>query len=143
MFCWETKPLLIDNKGDFRYFNLETTRLSIKLFSFRENLHLIFYSVFILGNLLQATAQILNIILQLYMWVIIIRALLSWVNPDPYNPIVQFLYSITEPVLYRIRQLIPMSGIGIDFSPIIVLLAIVFLQGFLVESLAALAVRLQ
>ena len=99
--------------------------------------------MFILGNLLQATAQILNIILQLYMWVIIIRALLSWVNPDPYNPIVQFLYSITEPVLYRIRQLIPMSGIGIDFSPIIVLLAIVFLQGCLVESLAALAVRLQ
>ena len=90
--------------------------------------------MFILGNLLQATAQILNIILQLYMWVIIIRALLSWVNPDPYNPIVQFLYSITEPVLYRIRQLIPMSGIGIDFSPIIVLLAIVFLQGFLAVS---------
>ena len=99
--------------------------------------------MFILGNLLQATAQILDIILQLYMWVIIIRALLSWVNPDPYNPIVQFLYSITEPVLYRIPQLIPMSGIGIDFSPIIVLLAIVFLQGFLVESLATLAVRLQ
>jgi len=99
--------------------------------------------VFILGNLLQATAQILNIILQLYMWIIIIRALLSWVNPDPYNPIVQFLYSITEPVLYRIRQLVPMTGIGIDFSPIIVLLAIVFLQGFLVESLAALGARLQ
>ena len=99
--------------------------------------------MFILGNLLQATAQILNIILQLYMWVIIIRALLSWVNPDPYNPIVQFLYSITEPVLYRIRQLIPMAGVGIDFSPIIVLLAIVFLQGFLVESLAALGTSLQ
>ena len=79
----------------------------------------------------------------IYMWVIIIRALLSWVNPDPYNPIVQFLYSITEPVLYRIRQLVPMTGIGIDFSPIIVLLAIVFLQGFLVESLAALGARLQ
>ena len=99
--------------------------------------------MFILGNLLQATAQILNIILQLYMWIIIIRALLSWVNPDPYNPIVQFLFSITEPVLYRIRQLVPMTGIGIDFSPIIVLLAIVFLQGFLVESLAALVERLQ
>ena len=144
MFCWETKPLLIDNKGDFSYVSLETTRqLALNFFSFRETLHLIFYSVFILGNLLQATAQILNIILQLYMWVIIIRALLSWVNPDPYNPIVQFLYSITEPVLYRIRQLIPMSGIGIDFSPIIVLLAIVFLQGFLVESLAVLGARLQ
>ena len=140
MFCWETKPLLIDNKGHFRYFSLETNRqLALNFFSFWENLYLIFYSVFILGNLLQATAQILNIILQLYMWVIIIRALLSWVNPDPYNPIVQLLYSITEPVLNRIRQLIPMSGIGIDLSPIIVLLVIVFLQGFLVESLAALA----
>ena len=99
--------------------------------------------MFILGNFLSATAQILKIILELYMWIMIIRALLSWVNPDPYNPIVQFLNSITEPVLYRIRQLIPMSGIGIDFAPIIVLLAIVFLQGFLVESLAALGVRLQ
>jgi YggT family protein len=140
----QVNPLLIDNKVDFRYFSLETTRqLALIFFSFWKNLHLIFYSVFILGNLLQATAQILNIILQLYMWVIIIRALLSWVNPDPYNPIVQFLYSITEPVLYRIRQLIPMSGVGIDFSPIIVLLAIVFLQGFLVESLAALGASLQ
>ena len=99
--------------------------------------------MFILGNLLSATAQILSIVLQLYMWIIIIRAVLSWVNPDPYNPIVQFLYSITEPVLLRVRQLIPMSGIGIDFSPIIVLLAIIFLQSFLVQSLGALALRLQ
>ena len=89
-----------------------------------------------LGNLLQATAQVLNIILQLYMWVIIVRALLSWVNPDPYNTIVQLLNSITEPVLYRVRQLIPMTGMGIDFSPIIVLLAIQFLQISLVDSLA-------
>ncbi|HIE42266.1 MAG TPA: YggT family protein, partial [Nitrospinaceae bacterium] len=80
--------------------------------------------MFILGNLLSATAQVLSIVLQLYMWVIIIRALLSWVNPDPYNPIVQLLHSITEPVLLRVRQLVPMSGIGIDFAPIIVLLAI-------------------
>jgi YggT family protein len=101
------------------------------------------YFVFILGNLLQATAQVLNIVLQLYMWVIIIRALLTWVNPDPHNPIIQFLYSITEPVLHRVRQLIPMPGIGIDFSPIIVLLAITFLQSFLVQSLGALALRLQ
>ena len=98
--------------------------------------------MFILGNFLTATAQILKVILELYMWIMIIRALLSWVNPDPYNPIVQFLYSITEPVLQRIRQLVPMSGIGIDFSPIIVLLAIMFLQGFLVESLATLGARL-
>ncbi|HIK58460.1 MAG TPA: YggT family protein, partial [Nitrospinaceae bacterium] len=63
--------------------------------------------MFILGNLLSATAQVLSIVLQLYMWVIIIRALLSWVNPDPYNPIVQLLHSITEPVLLRVRQLVP------------------------------------
>ena len=99
--------------------------------------------MFILGNLLQATAQVLNIVLQLYMWIIIIRALLSWVNPDPYNPIVQFLYSITEPVLLRVRQLIPMSGIGIDFSPILVLLAIVFVEEFVVNSLMTLAMQLQ
>ena len=101
------------------------------------------YFVFILGNLLSASAQVLSIVLNLYMWVIIIRALLTWVNPDPYNPIVQFLYSITEPVLYRVRQLTPMSGIGIDFSPIIVLLGIVFEEEFVVNSLATLAMQLQ
>ena len=99
--------------------------------------------MFILGNFLSATAKILEIVLQLYMWIIIIRALLSWVNPDPYNPIVQFLNSITEPVLYRVRQLISMSGMGIDFSPIIVILAIIFLQAFLVNSIGMLAMQLQ
>ncbi|HAK36679.1 MAG: YggT family protein [Nitrospinaceae bacterium] len=99
--------------------------------------------MFIIGNFLSATAQILKIVLELYMWIIIIRALLSWVNPDPYNPIVQFLNRFTEPVLYRVRQLIPMSGVGIDFSPIIVILAIIFLQSFLVNSIGMLATRLQ
>ena len=99
--------------------------------------------MFILGNFLSATAQILKIILELYMWIMIIRALLSWVNPDPYNPIVQLLNSITEPVLYRVRQLMPMSGTGIDFSPMIVILLIIFLQSFLVNSIGMLAMRLQ
>ena len=99
--------------------------------------------MFILGNFLSATAQVLKIVLELYMWVIIIRALLSWVNPDPYNPIVQFLNSITEPILYRVRQLIPMSSIGVDFSPIVVILVIIFLQSFLVNSIGMLATRLQ
>ncbi|UCD10796.1 MAG: YggT family protein [Nitrospinaceae bacterium] len=97
----------------------------------------------ILGNLLNAVAVVLNMALTLYMWIIIVRALLSWVNPDPYNPIVQFLYSITEPVMLRVRQMLPMSGIGLDISPIIVILAIVFLQEFLVKSLAQLALQLQ
>ena len=99
--------------------------------------------MFILGNFLSATAQILKIILELYMWIMIIRALLSWVNPDPYNPIVQFLNSITEPVLYRVRQLMPMSGTGINFSPFISSRLIIFLQSFLVNSIGMLAMRLQ
>ncbi len=99
--------------------------------------------MFIFGNLLSATALVLDIALNLYMWVIIIRALLSWVNPDPYNPIVQFLYSITEPVLHRVRQWVPMGGIGMDFSPIIVILAIYFLREFLVKSIAMMALQLQ
>ena len=99
--------------------------------------------MFILGNFLSATAQILKIILELYMWIMIIRSLLSWVNPDPYNPIVQLLNSITEPVLYRVRQLMPMGGTGIDFSPMIVILLIIFLQSFLVNSIGTLAMRLQ
>lgn len=99
--------------------------------------------MYILANFLAATAKILDIVLVLYMWVIIIRALLSWVSPDPHNPIVQFLYSVTEPVLARVRQLIPISGMGIDFSPIIVILAIIFLQSFLVTSLQRFAMQLQ
>lgn len=99
--------------------------------------------MYILGNLLGALATLLNIVLQLYMWVIIARAILSWVSPDPYNPIVKFLYSITEPVLYRIRRWIPCNFGGIDFAPMIVILAVVFLQQFLVGSLSQLAFSLK
>lgn len=98
--------------------------------------------MFIFANFLAAIAKILSIALSLYMWVIIIRALLSWVNPDPYNPIVRFLNSITEPVLYPIRRRLPIYFGGIDFSPIIVILAIIFLKAFLVRSLFQLAARL-
>ena len=96
-----------------------------------------------IGYFLAATAKVLEIVLELYMWIIIIRALLSWVNPDPYNPIVQFLNSITDPVMYRVRRLLPLSGMGIDFSPIVVILGIIFLQTFLVNTIARLAMQLQ
>ena len=85
----------------------------------------------------------MGIALEIYMWVIIARALLSWVNPDPYNPIVRFLNSITEPVLYRVRKAVPMHGMGLDLSPIIVILAIYFLQIFLVQSLQMAAMQLR
>ena len=95
--------------------------------------------MFILGNFIAAAAHIIDIALTLYMWIIIIRAVLSWVNPDPYNPIVRLLYQVTEPVMALVRRWIPLRGMGIDFSPMIILLAIVFLQGFLVKSLLQLS----
>jgi YGGT family. len=97
--------------------------------------------MFILGNLIEAVARILDVGLTLYMWIIIIRALISWVNPDPYNPIVMFLYRITEPVLSTVRRWIPLGNIGIDISPIIVILVIVFLQSFLVQSMMQIALQ--
>jgi len=99
--------------------------------------------MFIIGNLLHALATALHWALNLYMWVIIIRALISWVNPDPYNPIVRFLYQVTEPVLYRVRRLIPLGGIPIDLSPIVVLLAIFFLDAFVVRTLEDIALRMR
>ena len=95
--------------------------------------------MFVLGNLLVALATIIGLVLNLYMWIIIARAVISWVNPDPYNPIVRFLYSITDPVLLTIRRRLPLSFGGIDFSPVLVILAIIFLQRFLVSSLHDLA----
>lgn len=99
--------------------------------------------MFIISNFLNALAIILHYILVIYMWVVIARAVISWVNPDPYNPIVRFLYQVTEPVLYRIRRVIPMPMIGIDFSPIIVFVIIIFLDNFLVKTLQGIALRLQ
>ncbi len=98
--------------------------------------------MFIVSNFLVAVAKILDIGLSLYMWIIIGRAVISWVNPDPYNPIVRFLTSATEPVLYPIRRRMPIHLGGIDFSPVLVIIAIIFLQTFLVQSLIQLAARL-
>jgi YggT family protein len=93
----------------------------------------------ILKNFIFALAQILDLVLTLYMWLIIIRAILSWVSPDPYNPIVRFIHNMTEPVLYQIRKRIPVSFSGIDFSPIIVIFVVIFLKSFLVKTLIGLA----
>ena len=98
--------------------------------------------MFILANLLNAVAYILNSILTIYMYVIIARAIISWVNPDPYNPIVNFLYRATEPVLRRVRRMLPEMG-GLDLSPLIILLIIFFLQKFLVTTLFELVNRLK
>lgn len=93
----------------------------------------------ILGLLFEAIATVLSYVLQIYLWIVIARAVLSWVNPDPYNPIVRFIYNLTEPVLYLVRSRLPVQFGGIDLSPIAVFLAIVFLQRFLVGSLSFIA----
>jgi YggT family protein len=93
----------------------------------------------ILANLFEAVAVVLDFGLTIYMWIIIASAVLSWVNPDPYNPIVRFINTATEPVLYQIRKRLPVIFGGIDISPIIVLMAIIFLQTFVVNTLRGLA----
>jgi YggT family protein len=99
--------------------------------------------MFVLANLVLALARLLELVLWAYFWVIIARAVLSWVNPDPFNPIVRFLYRVTEPVLRPIRHRLPTMGMGLDLSPMLVILAIYFLQSFLVESLRDLALSLR
>jgi YggT family protein len=95
--------------------------------------------MFVLANLFEAVAVVLDFGLTIYMWIIIAGAVLSWVNPDPYNPIVRFINTATEPVLYQIRKRLPVNFGGIDISPIVVLMVIMFLQAFVVNTLRGLA----
>jgi YggT family protein len=99
--------------------------------------------MFLAGNFVLALARLLDYALWAYMWIIIARALLSWVSPDPFNPIVRFLYRVTEPVLRPLRRRLSPMQTGLDISPMVVVLVIVFLQWFLVESLRDLALSLR
>ena len=91
--------------------------------------------MYVAGYFLMAVANVLNFVLLAFMWIVIARAILSWVNPDPYNPIVRFIHNVTEPVLYQIRTKLPINFGGIDLSPILVILAVYFLRDFVVKSL--------
>jgi len=91
--------------------------------------------MFVFGNVIVGFAKVLQVVLNIYMWVIIIRALISWVNPDPYNQIVQILTRLTEPVMRPLRKLVPPYKVGLDFSPLIAVLIIMFLQYAVVETL--------
>ena len=95
--------------------------------------------MFVFGNFLYALAVVVDYALTIYLWVVIARAVLSWVSPDPYNPIVRFIHNATEPLLSRIRRALPLNLGGIDISPIIVMMAVIFLQKFLVGSLLGLS----
>jgi YggT family protein len=98
--------------------------------------------MFVANYFLLALANVVNLVLVAYMWMIIARALLSWINPDPFNPIVRFLYRVTEPVLRPVRHRLPTLAIGLDLSPMVVLLAIYFLKEFLVPVLSRLATEI-
>lgn len=98
--------------------------------------------MFVIGNFLEAIAVVLDMVLTIYMWIIIAQAILSWVSPDPYNPIVRVINNLTDPLLYRIRSKLPVMFGGIDFSPIVVIIGIVFIQRFLVNSLFMMAQRM-
>ncbi len=93
----------------------------------------------VVNNFMMAIAQMIDFVLTAYMWIIIGRAVISWVSADPHNPIVNFLYEATEPVLSRIRRFLPISFGGIDFSPMILIIVIMFLQSFVVQTLKQIA----
>lgn len=103
--------------------------------------------MFIIGNFLSAVAHVLNIVLGLYIWILIFRVILSWINPTPSHSVIQqiiaSIYQITDPVLRQIRNRLPVVYGGMDFSPILVVLAIIFLQEFLVGSLFSMAAALR
>ena len=99
--------------------------------------------MFIFGNLFLAIAQILDILLTVYMWIVIISALISWVSPDPYNPIVRFLRRATEPVYRPIRKFIGSRMGIIDISPMVVILGIIFIKYFLIQSLIEFAHKMK
>jgi YggT family protein len=99
--------------------------------------------MFWMANLVLTIARVLELGLWAYFWVIMARALLSWVNPDPFNPAVRFLHRVTEPVLKPIRDRLPTQAMGLDLSPMVVLFALYFLDSFLVGSLRDLAVSMR
>lgn len=92
--------------------------------------------MFVFSNLVFGVARVFDALLNLYFWIVIVSAVLSWVNPDPYNPIVRILRNLTEPVFYRVRKWIPFTYLGgLDLSPVVVLLAIQFINAVLIQSL--------
>ena len=97
----------------------------------------------VFGNLTLFVATVLDRLLWLYFYIVLISALLTWVSPDPRNPIVRFLYAVTEPVLFQIRRRLPfVYTSGIDFSPLVLMIGIYFAQVVVVGSLYELARRI-
>lgn len=99
--------------------------------------------MFVASNFVLALARLVELAINAYIWIIIARAIISWVNPDPYNPIVRFLHRITEPVLRPLRYRLPTLSMGLDLSPMVVILVLYFLDWFLVSTLRDVALSLR
>jgi YggT family protein len=99
--------------------------------------------MFVLANLFIALARVLQVVLNLYFWLVVVSVVVSWVNPDPYNPLVRMLRNMTEPVYRPLRRVLPLYAGGIDFTPLVVILLIQFLEVFAVNSLLQLGAQLQ
>jgi YggT family protein len=98
--------------------------------------------MYIIGYLLMAIAKVLDVVMNIFLFIVIARAVLSWVSPDPFNPIVRFINNVTEPVLHPIRTRLPFNFGGIDLSPIVVFLAIIFIRTFVVNTLMQMSASL-
>jgi len=81
--------------------------------------------------------DIVHLAITLYIWIIIIRALISWVSPDPFNPIVRLLYRVTEPVLRPVRRSLPTYQIGLDLSPLLVIIGLEIVDRYVLPGIAA------
>jgi len=97
--------------------------------------------MFLIGYFLQALAGLLHVLLSAVIIIVIARAVLSWVSPDPYNPVVRIIIQLSEPLLYPLRRRIPAFG-GMDLSPMLVILAAYFLDDFIVPSLQRIAMNM-
>lgn len=92
------------------------------------------------GNIfISAIYQVVDLAFTIYIFIVIARAIISWVNPDPYNPIVRFLHNATDPVLYRLRKYLPLQFGGFDFSPIVLLIGLSVLKQFVLQLIVVLA----
>ncbi len=98
--------------------------------------------MFVFHYFLVALANLANLVIVAYIWILIARAVLSWVSPDPYNPVVRFLHRVTEPVLRPVRERLPSFQLGLDFSPMIVILVLYFLKEFLIPVLYRIATEI-
>jgi YggT family protein len=98
--------------------------------------------MFVVGNFVTGIAYVVDMVLNIYFWIILIRAVLSWIQPNPYNPLVRTIYKLVDPVTHKISRMIPTRLGMIDFAPFILMLLIVFLQRFLVRSLFEFGARM-